>query len=120
MAIIFVKNLKWTDVKKQLTIPSRSLNLFPPLNDNHTVDFHVVDESGRVWSFRIYTRKRNKYPKPAITKGWRAFVCSKELSVGDKVTFYMEEEQAGVVTYRVQVEKEVKIFGAIIGYVPIH
>ncbi|XVE67446.1 hypothetical protein DITRI_Ditri08aG0161600 [Diplodiscus trichospermus] len=122
MAIIVVKILKQTDVKKRLTIPSKSLDCFPPLKGKHTVDFHVVDESGRVWKFRIYTRKKNTnpYAKPVLTKGWREFVCSKELEVGDRVAFYIEEQKAGVFKYRVKVEKAVKIFGAVFAHKPTH
>ncbi|XWS67490.1 hypothetical protein CRYUN_Cryun04dG0011100 [Craigia yunnanensis] len=106
---ILSKNLKKTDIEKRLTIPSKSLNSFPPLSDNHMVDFQVKDETDRVWKFRIYTRKKNnKYLKPVLTKGWREFVCSKELSIGDRVLFYKEKELANAVKYRVKVEKAVK------------
>ncbi|XWS55295.1 hypothetical protein CRYUN_Cryun10bG0163000 [Craigia yunnanensis] len=120
MEIIVLKNLKKTDIEKRLTIPSKSLNCFPPLRDKHMVDFHAGDESGHVWKFRIYTRKKNKkYQKPVLTKGWRGFVCSKKLSIGDRVAFYMEKEQAGAVKYRVKVEKAVKIFGAVFAHKPV-
>ncbi|KAK6240472.1 B3 DNA binding domain - like 10 [Theobroma cacao] len=111
MAIV-LKNLKKTDIEKRLTIPSKALRCFPPLSDKHMVDFAVRDEeSGRVWKFRIYTRKKNnnKYLKPVLTKGWREFVCSKQLRIGDRVAFY---KQAGAVKYRVKVERPLKIFGA--------
>ncbi|XWS62433.1 hypothetical protein CRYUN_Cryun06bG0010400 [Craigia yunnanensis] len=93
---ILLKNLKKTDIEKRLTIPSKSLKYFPPLSGKHMVDFQVKDESDRVWEFRISTRKKNnKYLKPVLTKGWRKFVCKKELRIGDRVAFYMEKEQAG-------------------------
>ncbi|XP_021287100.1 B3 domain-containing transcription factor NGA4-like [Herrania umbratica] len=117
MAIV-LKNLKKTDIEKRLTIPSRALPSFPPLSDKHMVDFAVRDEeSGHVWKFRIYTRKNmnnNKYLKPVLTKGWREFVCSKKLKVGDRVAFYSAEEQAGAVEYRVKVQRPLKIFGAMV------
>ncbi|XVE93167.1 hypothetical protein REPUB_Repub01dG0167100 [Reevesia pubescens] len=119
---ILLKNLKKTDIEKRLTIPSKSLKCFPPLIGKHMVDFHVKDEGGLIWKFRIYTRKKNKkYLKPVLTKGWREFVCSKELSIGDRVAFYMEEEkqQAGSVKYRIEVEKAVKVFGAVLAHKPI-
>ncbi|XVF00576.1 hypothetical protein REPUB_Repub04eG0012200 [Reevesia pubescens] len=84
------------------------------------VDFHVKDESGRVWKFQINTRKKCKYLKPVLTKGWREFVRSKELSIGDRIAFYMEEEQAGSVKYHVKVEKQLKEFGADFAHKPIH
>ncbi|KAL4303973.1 hypothetical protein GQ457_10G022840 [Hibiscus cannabinus] len=116
MAPIVLKNLKKTDIEKRMTLPSKSLKCFPSLRDDkHTVDFQVRDECGRVWKFQIYTRKKNKkYLKPVLTKGWREFVCSKRLRVGDRVAFYMEkEDQADSVKYRVKVEKAVRIFGAV-------
>ncbi|XWS40383.1 hypothetical protein CRYUN_Cryun18bG0136500 [Craigia yunnanensis] len=81
------KNLKKTDIEKRLTIPSKSLNYFPPLSDKHMMDFPVRDESGHVWKFRIYTRKKN----------------NKELRIGDRVAFYMDKDQAGTVRYRIEV-----------------
>ncbi|XVF00599.1 hypothetical protein REPUB_Repub04eG0014500 [Reevesia pubescens] len=120
MARIVLKNLKKTDIEKRLTIPSKSLKCFPPLSGKHMVDFHVKDESGRVWKFQIYTRKKNKYLKPVLTKGWREFVCNKALSVGDRVEFYMEKEQAGSAKYSVKIEKAVKVFGAVFAHKPFH
>ncbi|KAK8522359.1 hypothetical protein V6N13_115331 [Hibiscus sabdariffa] len=116
MAPIVLKRLGKTDIEKRMTLPSKSLKCFPPLiGDKHTVDFQVRDECCRVWKFQIYTRKNNKkYLKPVLTKGWREFVCSKRLRVGDRVAFYMEkEDQADSVMYRVKVEKTVRIFGAV-------
>ncbi|XVE67471.1 hypothetical protein DITRI_Ditri08aG0164100 [Diplodiscus trichospermus] len=108
MAKLVLGNLKKTDIERRLTIPSKSLGYFPPLRGKHTVDFNVEDESARVWKFEIYSRnKKNKYLKPVITKGWRVFVCSKELQVGDRLAFYMEEQKTGDVKYRVEVEKAV-------------
>ncbi|GMJ01170.1 hypothetical protein HRI_003786200 [Hibiscus trionum] len=115
MGPIVLKIFGKTDIKKRMTLPSKSLKCFPPLiGDKHMVDFLVRDECDRVWKFRIYTRKKNtKYPKLVLTKGWREFVCSKRLGVGDRVAFYMEKEEAESVKYRVKVEKAVKIFGAV-------
>lgn len=121
MAKIASKILKQTDIEKRLTIPSKSLSYFPPLGGKHVVDFHAKDDStGRVWKFQIYTRKKNKYPKPVLTKGWREFVVSKELHVGDRIAIYMKKEQAGAVTYFVRVERAVKIFGAVFAHKESH
>ncbi|WRX14593.1 B3 DNA binding domain - like 10 [Theobroma cacao] len=107
-----------TERLNDLPVTDRSLRSFPPLSDEHMVDFAVRDEeSGRVWKFRIYTRKKknnSKYLKPVLIKGWREFVCSKQLRVGDRVAFYSAEEQAGAVKYRVKVERPLKIFGALV------
>lgn len=121
MMAIMSKRLTKTDIEKRMTIQSKWLKSFPALSGNeHMVDFEVRDECGHVWKFRIYTRKRNnKYRKPVLTKGWREFVCSKELRVDDKVAFYMEKQQAdGRVDYRVTVQKAVKVFGAVFTHKP--
>ncbi|KAK8582729.1 hypothetical protein V6N13_069501 [Hibiscus sabdariffa] len=110
MELMVVKSLKTTDIpQKRMTLPSNFLNSFPPLSgDKHMADFQVRNECGRVWKFRIYARKRNnKCLKPVLTKGWREFVCSKQLCVGDRVAFYMDKKGDSV-RYRVGVEKEVK------------
>ncbi|XVF68251.1 hypothetical protein PTKIN_Ptkin10aG0190300 [Pterospermum kingtungense] len=123
---IVSKNLRHTDVRTRLTIPSKSLKFFPPLRGHkRAVDFDVRDESDRVWKFRLWTRKKRmkkvKYLKPVLTMGWREFVRSKELRVRDRVVFYMEKQQAGGgVKYRVIAEKTVKLFGVVFAYKPIH
>ncbi|XVF68253.1 hypothetical protein PTKIN_Ptkin10aG0190500 [Pterospermum kingtungense] len=119
MEIIASKTLRKTDIGTRLALPSKSLGFFPPPSGNeHTVDFDVRDESDVVWKFRLWTRNletmKTLYPKPVLTTGWRKFVCSRELRVGDRVVFYRETEQAGGVNYHVKVEKAVRIFGAVI------
>ncbi|XVF45879.1 hypothetical protein PTKIN_Ptkin02bG0242900 [Pterospermum kingtungense] len=120
MELVLSSDLKKTDIEKRLTIPSRSLGFFPRLGSKHMVDFQAKDESGDEWKFQIYTRAKSRYLKPVLTKGWRKFVCSKELRVGDRVVFFMEKQQAGPVMYHVKVEKSVKIFGAVFGHKPSH
>ncbi|KAA3482172.1 B3 domain-containing transcription factor NGA4-like [Gossypium australe] len=116
MAIVS-KQLKKTDIEKRLTIPSKSLKCFPSLAGKHVVKFKARDESGRPWEFQIYTRKGRKYLKPVLTKGWRDFVCSKELTIGDKVEFDKEEKEQGeAVMYRVRVVRAVKIFGYVLDH----
>lgn len=117
MAIVS-KELKKTDIEKRLTIPSKALKRFPSLGRNHVVTFKARDESGHPWEFQIYTRKGQKYSKPVLTRGWREFVCTKELTVGDRVEFDKEEKEqgGGAVMYRVRVVRAVKIFG----YVLVH
>ncbi|MBA0607773.1 hypothetical protein Godav_020037 [Gossypium davidsonii] len=121
MEIIVSKRLSKVDIEKRMAFTSKSLNCFPALSGNeHMVDFDVRDECGHVWKFRIYTRKsNNKYRKPVLTKGWREFVCRKELSIDDKVEFYMDKQEAdGSVEYRVTVRKAVKVFGAVFAHKP--
>ncbi|GKV32213.1 hypothetical protein SLEP1_g40830 [Rubroshorea leprosula] len=117
---IFSKCLSKTDIGKRLSVPSKSLKYFPLSSEQHAVDFKVKDENGRVWTFRCYTR-RKKHLKPVLTKGWREFVCTKKLEIGDKVEFCKEDEEgAGNGTrYCVKVKKVVRVFGAALGHVPI-
>ncbi|XVE85184.1 hypothetical protein DITRI_Ditri17bG0071300 [Diplodiscus trichospermus] len=77
MARSALKILKKTDIEKRMTIPSKSLNRFPPLKGKHTVEFEVEDGSGRVWKFQIYTRLvielrfTNKMARLCIVSKWR-------------------------------------------------
>ncbi|KAJ6677335.1 hypothetical protein OIU85_010496 [Salix viminalis] len=115
------KVLRETDIKKKYSVPTGFLSSLPSFNGGHAVDFEAVDGSGRVWPFRCSVRKNGRHPKPVISRGWRAFVDSKGLKVGDKVGFYKKENEAGANNhaYEVRAEKEIKIFGAVFGYAPI-
>ncbi|KAI9380859.1 hypothetical protein POPTR_015G015650v4 [Populus trichocarpa] len=117
----FSKALRKTDIKKRLSVPTGFLSSLPSFNGGgHAVDFQAVDGSGRVWAFRCSIRKKG-HPKPVISKGWLAFVASKNLKVGDKVTFLREKNEAGAKThaYEIRAEKEIRIFGAVFGYATI-
>ncbi|MBA0649595.1 hypothetical protein Goklo_017143, partial [Gossypium klotzschianum] len=105
MAVAIVsKQLRKTDIKKRLTIPSKSLKYFPSLAGKHKVTFKARDDSGRSRKFQIYTRKGKRYLKPVLTRGWLDFVRAKELTIGDKIEFYREEKEQGEgVMYRVRV-----------------
>ncbi|KAJ6294877.1 hypothetical protein OIU76_022874 [Salix suchowensis] len=110
------KVLRETDVKKRYSVPTGFLSSLPSFNGGHAVDFQAVDGSGRVWPFRCSVRKKG-HPKPVISRGWRAFVDSKGLKVGDKVRFYKKNEAgANNHAYEVRAEKEIKIFGVVLGY----
>ncbi|TYG81301.1 hypothetical protein ES288_D02G288300v1 [Gossypium darwinii] len=107
MAVAIVsKQLRKTDIKKRLTIPSKSLKDFPSLAGKHKETFKARDDSGRTWKFQIYTRKRNRYLKPVLTRGWLDFVRAKEVAIGDKVEFYKEEKEQGANKYRVKTEQK--------------
>ncbi|MBA0855222.1 hypothetical protein Goshw_010800 [Gossypium schwendimanii] len=116
MAVAIVsKQLRETDIKKRLTIPSKSPKYFPSLAGKHVVPFKARDDSGRPWKFQIYTRKGKRYLKPVLTKGWLDFVGAKELTIGDIVDME-EKEQGEAVMYRVRVVREVKIFGYVLDH----
>ncbi|KAJ6359392.1 hypothetical protein OIU76_001012 [Salix suchowensis] len=64
---------------------------------------------------------RKGHPKPVLSKGWLAFARHKELKNGDRVKFLKEKHQIVPATplYRIETEREIKIFGVIFGYSPI-
>ncbi|KAJ6881468.1 hypothetical protein NC651_028144 [Populus alba x Populus x berolinensis] len=112
----FSKLLTKTDIQKRLSLPTKCFKPLPSLKGSHVGDFPAIDESGFVWTFQCSTRKKG-HPKPVLSEGWLAFVRHKELKVGDRVKFFKEKDQSGPAPpfYRVEAEKEVKIFGGIFG-----
>ncbi|KAJ9171256.1 hypothetical protein P3X46_014646 [Hevea brasiliensis] len=114
---IFSKSLTKTDITKKLSFPTKSLKYLPCFGIGHALDLHVRDESGHVWTFRCIIRKKN-HPKPVLTKGWRKFASSKHLDAGDKIIFYEQEDEATGAKYKIEVKKSIKLFGAILGYLP--
>ena len=116
----FSKILSPTDICKRLSVPTKSLKSLPSFGGGHDVDFQAVDDKGHVWPFKCSVRKKGRYPKPVLAKGWLPFVASKNLKAGDKVRFYREKNKSTAKrVYKVQVAKEVRIFGVIFGYAPI-
>ncbi|OMO59190.1 hypothetical protein CCACVL1_25009 [Corchorus capsularis] len=100
--MIFSKKLSPTDTLKRLAIPMKSLEFFPRLCGGHEVEIMVIDdETQQRWTFSCTLRHKG-YPKPVLSKGWRAFVRSKGLQPGDKVTFHHRISQDGI-----------KVFGSI-------
>ncbi|OMO69481.1 hypothetical protein COLO4_29044 [Corchorus olitorius] len=100
--MIFSKKLSPTDTLKRLAIPLKSMESFPRLCGGHEVEIMVIDDETRQpWTF-VCTIRRKGHPKPVLSKGWRAFVRSKGLQLGDKVTFYHRISQDGI-----------KVFGSI-------
>ncbi|KAL9348486.1 hypothetical protein Peur_059852 [Populus x canadensis] len=112
---IFSKSLTKTDIEKRLSFPTKCLRSLPCFGRGHAVDFHVMDECGQVWTFRCTIRKKNN-PKPVISKDWSKFVSSKDLAVGDKITFSKLENKVGCAFYKIEVKKPVKLFGVNVGY----
>ncbi|KAF9667361.1 hypothetical protein SADUNF_Sadunf15G0015100 [Salix dunnii] len=109
------------DTKTRLSLPTRFLKSLPPFKSgSHVVEFEATDEKGEAWAFQCSTRKSGPYRKPVLTTGWVAFVKSKKLQIGDKVRFIKYKNRAtATISYKVRAEKEIKIFGAIIGHAPI-
>ncbi|KAJ6359393.1 hypothetical protein OIU76_001013 [Salix suchowensis] len=116
----FSKVLRPTDIHKRLSVPAKYLRSLPPFEGGYAVVFQAIDDDGHVWTFKCSVRKKGRYPKPVLGKGWLAFVAGKNLKVGDKVRFYEEKNKSAAThAYKVQVAKEVRIFGAIFGYTVI-
>ncbi|GLT44337.1 hypothetical protein SLA2020_182420 [Shorea laevis] len=118
--LMFSKCLRKTDIGKRMSFPTKALKCLPGYKEGqHMVEFQVRDEEDRVWTFYCSTRRKQKHPKPVLSKGWRRFVCLRNLKIGDRVEFYKEEEKAGGVGYHVRVKRPVIVFGAMMGHAPI-
>ncbi|KAL9431424.1 hypothetical protein AB3S75_026583 [Citrus x aurantiifolia] len=118
---LFSKTLTKTDINNKFSVKSKSLPSFPPFGaQTYAQDFNAEDEEGKKWLFRLIIRK-GKHKKPVISAGWRSFVRQKKLKIDDKVLFFKEQNEAEIATggkYKIKVQKSVKVFKAIIGYVP--
>jgi len=111
------KILTKTDTEKRLSVPTKFLKSLPPFKGGHAVFFQAKEERGKVWTFQCSTRKKGRYQKPVLSKGWLAFARKKKLEVGDKIEFYKARDQETEKPfYGVRVEREIKILGAVIGY----
>ncbi|XVF24127.1 hypothetical protein REPUB_Repub13aG0100500 [Reevesia pubescens] len=111
MALLFSKVLTSTDIGKRLAIPTRCLKQFTPEKGNYYTSVQVEDESGRIWNFGYRARKMN-YPKPVFCQGWREFVISKKLCVGDGVNFYKDMKSKGL--YKIELARRrqsIRLFG---------
>ncbi|KAJ6760299.1 hypothetical protein OIU79_025202 [Salix purpurea] len=116
----FSKMITKTDTEKRLSFPIKFLESLPPSHGGHAVDFQAKDENAEVWTFRCSTRKKGRYNKPVLSKGWRAFASRKKLKVGDRIEFYEARNQTTDESpcYGVRVEREIKLLGSRIGYAP--
>ncbi|KAE8654398.1 Detected protein of unknown function [Hibiscus syriacus] len=102
--VLFVKTLTKTDKQKRLSVPTKKKICFLDFEDGYTVEFRVMDDDGRVWTFVCSKRKKNGYPKPVFSKGWLQFVRCWKLEIGDKVMVYrLTVEKGGEGQYRIRV-----------------
>ena len=103
------KILTATDVGVRLSFPTATMREHFRLEEGtQSVDFQVRDKDRKVWTFRLYTRKNNGYPKPVLTKGWIDFVKQKNLRVGDKMIFLVHESGDQL---EIRVQRNIKLFG---------
>ncbi|XVF60265.1 hypothetical protein PTKIN_Ptkin08bG0031000 [Pterospermum kingtungense] len=100
--IVLSKSLTHTDICKRLSIPTKSLAFLPHFCGGNALELLVRDENGCGWTFVCNLRKTG-YAKPVLQKGWRDFVLTKGLAVGDKVTFYKHRYS----------DDGVKVFGTV-------
>lgn len=120
---IFKKKLTKTDVEKRLAMRTKSLIHFPTFAaGQHAQILKVEDfQDKQEWRFRLTIRRRGKYSKPVLSRGWVKFVQTKMLQIGDQVEFLVEKDEAtGLRKYVIKVHrmpcKPVKLFGVVIGY----
>uniref|UniRef100_A0A7C9CQZ9 TF-B3 domain-containing protein n=1 Tax=Opuntia streptacantha TaxID=393608 RepID=A0A7C9CQZ9_OPUST len=85
---IVEKQLTPTDVQQCFCWPSNSLSELPGFNDNHHVEFKVLDTAGKPWTFVCCTRRTGQHAKPVLRGEWLRFVEEKGLGIGDIVIFY--------------------------------
>ncbi|XVE48583.1 hypothetical protein DITRI_Ditri01bG0013000 [Diplodiscus trichospermus] len=100
---IFSKRLTETDIKKRLAIPMNILPALPDFNGNHAVEIHLTYGT-KEWRIFCSIRK-NGYKKPVFSRGWRKFVICNNFNVGDELTLYKVNDEAGASHYRLEVEK---------------
>ncbi|MBA0734565.1 hypothetical protein Gogos_018465 [Gossypium gossypioides] len=102
---LFSKKLTPTDCLKRFSIPSRVLTSFPQFNGGHAVKLLVRYEAME-WPLVCTTRKKGRYKKPVISRGWRRFVLGNGLNVGDHLTFHKEEDDnSSSLHFRVELKK---------------
>ncbi|XVE67452.1 hypothetical protein DITRI_Ditri08aG0162200 [Diplodiscus trichospermus] len=101
---IFSKSLTDTDIKKRMVIPTKTLPSLPDFNGSHAVKIHIMHGT-RMWPIVYSIRKTGYYKKPVFSNGWRNFVICNNFNVGDELTLYKVQDEAGSFHYMVQVEK---------------
>ncbi|GLT90511.1 hypothetical protein SLE2022_084390 [Rubroshorea leprosula] len=108
--LVVRKPLKRTDRLKRFAIPTKALPLFPQFNGHHLVPVNFWHGS-KPWRMVISIRTYG-YKKPVISKGWIPFVGENQLEVGDVVTIFRDEDEAGF-WYRIEVERGSKQLPAL-------
>ncbi|KAK5841976.1 hypothetical protein PVK06_004302 [Gossypium arboreum] len=104
---LFSKKLTPTDCLKRFSIPSRVFTSFPQFHGGHAVKLLVRYEAME-WPLVCTTRKKGRYKKPVISRGWRRFVLGNGLNVGDHLTFHKEEDDnSSSLHFRVELKKAI-------------
>ncbi|XWS62427.1 hypothetical protein CRYUN_Cryun06bG0009800 [Craigia yunnanensis] len=100
---LFSKSLTAIDCLKRLSIPKRVITSLPVFHGGHAVELQVRYETME-WPLVCTIRKKG-YKKPVLSKGWRKFVLANNLNVGDELTLHKEEDESGLLHYRVEVKR---------------
>jgi len=112
--LIFKKKLSQTDVKHRMTIPMENFNVFQIPQGKHSKRFVFIDmiDTGRSWSFRCSTRRKDVYPKPVFSSGWIQYAREKDLREGDQVSFFfVEKDGEEGLRLGVQAQKKLRLWG---------
>jgi len=91
-----------------------SFNVFQIPQGKHSKRFVFIDmiDTGRPWSFRCSTRKKDVYPKPVFSSGWIKYVRRKGLREGDQVSFFfVEKDGEEGLRFGVQAQKKLRLLG---------
>ncbi|CAK7357081.1 unnamed protein product [Dovyalis caffra] len=109
----FKKIASETDVKVRFSVPSKWFmkNLYSRFEGKSKLDILVKDLSGEVQSFGFSVRTKGNHFKPVICRGWGKFVREKALKPGNKIVFLMENDPEIGTEYKIEVIKEIKLFG---------
>lgn len=105
---IFSKKLTKTDVGVRMSIPTKKLVHFPRFQHGcHAIKLLVEDEEGHKFNMWCAVR-RQRHKKPVMTTGWKRFISTKNLNIGDKVTFYKVEDEVTEAKYKIKVKRAEK------------
>ncbi|KAK4850308.1 hypothetical protein QYF36_005514 [Acer negundo] len=87
LLFVISKKLTYTDITtRKVEIPSEILKYITLTNGQHSKKVTAADIWGKEWELHYYTRPRGR-KCPVFTTGWRQFVKTKRLQVGDELVF---------------------------------
>ncbi|KAI9185456.1 hypothetical protein LWI28_007430 [Acer negundo] len=87
LLFVISKKLTYIDITtRKVEIPSEILKYITLTNGQHSKKVTAADIWGKEWELHYYTRPRGR-KCPVFTIGWRQFVKTKCLQVGDELVF---------------------------------
>ncbi|GMJ03527.1 hypothetical protein HRI_004021900 [Hibiscus trionum] len=99
---LFFKVLTKLDVERTLSLPDGCLQALPDSQSSHGKELQVMDDVGILWNFRCVIRS-GVVPKLNIVSGWIQFVRVKQLSSGDRVVLYRDDDSLTGARYKIEV-----------------